>query len=311
MAKRKRKSQTSTKRRNSDNVSSAKLQRWLVIITVVLVVILSFVCYIRNSQSRKDALADLLYSMTENEVPKYGELIRPDYEVYGIDLSRYQTDINWDSLSVNYNPVNDKSVKKQTWFKKDISFIFIKATQGRRVDRTYDEKRGEAKKRNYLCGAYHVFEPDTFVYAQAENFIEKAKLDTKDLPPVLDIENNKIGYPLDEYRKNVLKWLTIVESRLGVKPIIYVSDHCKRNVFNTPEFNKYQFWLARFFNDPPLSSDDWVFWQYTKTGYVHGLKGDVDISVFNGSKEELIDWSEAQWQAQQTDSESDQTASGE
>ena len=257
-----------------------------------------------NRQSRQDSFANLLYSLFDNEIPTYGEQIRPDYEVYGIDLSRYQEHIDWDSLSINYNPINYRTLKKETWKKKLIEFVFIKATQGRRKDKTYEKKRTEALSRGYLCGAYHVFEPDTFVYAQAHNYLKTAQLNRRDLPPVLDIENNKIGSNLNKYRKNVLKWLKIVEDSLGVVPIIYVSDHCKRNVFNTPEFDPYKFWIARYHDDPPLSSDDWKFWQYTKSGMVHGIRGHVDISVFNGSSEDLKEWRDEQWtKSEKTDDE--------
>jgi lysozyme len=33
----------------------------------------------------------------------------------------------------------------------------------------------------------------------------------------------------------------------------------------------------------------WAFWQHTDVGKVDGIKGDVDINLFNGKYQDLVD----------------------
>ena len=57
-------------------------------------------------------------------------------------------------------------------------------------------------------------------------------------------------------------------------------------------FKGYSWWL-RSTNDHPDSKYDghpWVFWQYTGTGRVPGVKGDADINVFKGDAKAWRSW---------------------
>lgn len=215
--------------------------------------------------------------------------------VYGIDLSRYQTDINWSEIGIYYDTDRDTITYEKTHDCLPASFVFIKATQGRAYDKTYAEKRKSAKQNGYKTGAYHVLINDTNIVNQAHNFMEVAKLDSTGFPPILDIESNYVGKPYSEYRQKVLQWLKIVEDSTGGKPLIYCSDKTREKVLNTPEFDAYHFWIARYDTTPPRSKDDWLFWQFTEKGKIRGIKGKVDISIWKGTAEDLENWRKSCW----------------
>ena len=77
------------------------------------------------------------------------------YDIHGIDVSSYQGEIDWNVLS-----------------SQDISFVFIKATEGSSfVDKCFSYNFEEAKKTSLSVGAYHFFSYDSTGEKQAENFI--------------------------------------------------------------------------------------------------------------------------------------------
>lgn len=65
----------------------------------------------------------------------------------------------------------------------------------------------------------------------------------------------------------------------GFTPMIYFNWHQSNNLIHLNELERYPFWLA-------LYSDRMIFpyhvemWQYTSTGRVPGIQGDVDINVY-------------------------------
>ncbi len=218
-----------------------------------------------------------------------------DARIYGIDLSRYQTDIKWNEIGIYYDTKRDTITFEKTHECLPASFVFLKATQGRAFDKTYSEKKQCAIAHGYKTGAYHVLINDTNIVNQAHNFMEVAQLDSSGFPPILDIESDYVGKPYSEYRLKVLQWLQLVEDATGGKPLIYCSDKTREKVLNTPEFDTYHFWIARYDTTPPRSKDDWLFWQFTEKGKVRGIKGKVDISIWKGTAEDLENWRRSCW----------------
>lgn len=229
----------------------------------------------------------------------FRNLVNPPIEskhLYGIDLSRYQNELKWDEIGFYYDKRKDTIVFEANKEKRlPISFVFLKATQGRAYDKTYAEKKENALKHGYKTGAYHILVSDTNIVEQANNFVNIAQLDSSNYPPILDIESNLISRPYSEYRKRALLWLNTVEEMTGGKPLIYCSDKTREQILNTPEFEDYHFWIARYDTTPPKSSDDWLFWQFTEKGRINGYKGKIDVSVWKGKKDELEKWRQSCW----------------
>ena len=80
---------------------------------------------------------------------------RERYPVRGVDVSKYQGEIDWPVLA-----------------EQEISFAFIKATEGSsHVDARFAYNYEEARKTGLRVGAYHFFSFDSGGDTQAENFI--------------------------------------------------------------------------------------------------------------------------------------------
>ena len=206
----------------------------------------------------------------------YGEPTYPEgYNVRGIDISHYQTNIKWEKLrnaSINNDPVR---------------FVIIKATEGQDLyDDDFNDNFFQAKENDFIRGAYHFFVPGVDPVKQANFYLHQVHLVPGDLPPVLDIEKDG-KLPKKMLQKDVKKWLDIVEEKYGVKPILYTSYKFKKDFLDDPVFNEYPYWIAHYYINKLAYKGDWVMWQHTDCGKVEGIKGFVDCNIFNGTVQDL------------------------
>lgn len=209
--------------------------------------------------------------------PGFGIWLPPDYEVHGIDVSRHQGRINWESVSEHVS--NDIG----------ISFAFIKASEGRTLrDNYFQENWKNAKEINMLRGAYHFFRPHLTADEQFNLFKGIVKLDKEDLPPVLDVELRG-STPPAKLKKNVKRWLVLAEKHYGVKPILYTSYSFYKNYFRGSEFDEYPLWIAHYATDDlNRLTKSWDFWQHNESGRVKGIRGNVDFNVYKGDFKDLM-----------------------
>jgi lysozyme len=217
-------------------------------------------------------LAPLVWNPTYNN----HKHITQNYEIHGIDISHHQQKIDWEKL------------KEQSDFK--VSFCFMKATEGGNFQDTKFKKYWEeAKNANISRGAYHFYNPKKSAWEQARNYIKTVKLAPGDLAPVLDFETDNTSISVAQMRKNIQKWLNIIEKHYGIKPIIYTNTSIYRKYFKG-HFTKYHLWVADYnvYNiHQVVKSPNLKFWQFTEKGYVNGIKGKVDFNVFLGKYEEF------------------------
>ncbi|VUG06175.1 Lysozyme M1 [Paenibacillus polymyxa] len=197
----------------------------------------------------------------------------------GIDVSRYQGNIDW------------KAVKAE-----GISFAFIKASQGQRyVDPTFITNAKGVRAAGILLGAYHFVDAINVEAARAEarHFAEVLKQvgggTALDLPPVMDYENNPGNLSKTLISAVALAFLLELERLTGRKPIIYTGNAFATN-FNA-SLGGYKLWIARY-SDTRVPSDTvtwkrWDIWQYSDSGKVAGIKGNVDMNEFDGTTDEL------------------------
>lgn len=206
--------------------------------------------------------------------PKYPQ----GYTIHGIDISHYQGSIDWNKLRSNAlidgNPLR---------------FVFIKATEGSsRVDPNFEENFAQAYEHGFIRGVYHFWSNKSSARAQAYHFLDKVRLLDGDLPPVLDIEHKPMDVSIEDFQMDVLTWLHIVEDKYHVKPIIYTYYKFRENYLNAPVFDDYPYWIAHYYIDKMEYKGNWRFWQHTDTGQLPGIKGNVDLNVYNGSYYDLI-----------------------
>ncbi|WP_246000847.1 glycoside hydrolase family 25 protein [Pontibacter diazotrophicus] len=195
------------------------------------------------------------------------------YSVYGIDVSHYQREIDWQQVREN-----------------EVAFAFVKATEGRSLkDKHFQNNWEGAGAAGIMRGAYHFYLPYLKPELQAENFTSMVTLAPGDLPPVLDVEVRG-RQPVAQLRKDLKVWLTQVEKVYGVKPIIYTGYNFYKD-YLAGHFDEYPLWIAHY-KVPKLKLEKsdtlkLAFWQHTDEGAIKGITGKVDCNVFNGSMREL------------------------
>lgn len=193
------------------------------------------------------------------------------YAVHGIDVSHYQSYINWDTVAI-----------------QDIDFVFMKASEGESItDSLFERNWNALNKFDIKKGAYHFFRPGTNVESQFKNFTNNLKLKTGDLPPVLDVEVTD-NLSNEVIIKRVQQWLNLAEDKYKTKPIIY-SNLKYYNAIIAGNFDEYPIWIARYSTSKPILDygNSWTFWQYGNKGKLNGIEGDVDFNVFNGTLSDL------------------------
>lgn len=194
-------------------------------------------------------------------------------KTFGIDISHYQRekDIKWDSLSVGNRTLS-------------IEFIVMRSTMGNRSkDKNFQNFWVKAKEKKLIRGAYHFYRADEDPVFQANNFLAQVKLESGDLPPILDIEKIPNRKSKEALIKDLKIWCKIVEEAYGKKPIIYTYYYYYKDYIKG-EFDDYPLWLANYNNVPaPAPTDDWDFWQFTENGIVYGINSKVDVDIYNGS----------------------------
>ncbi len=205
------------------------------------------------------------------------------YPVRGIDVSHYQGDIDWQTLAG-----------------ENISFVFIKATEGSSfVDDRFAYNYAEAQKTELSVGAYHFFSFDSAGDTQAENFIRTVKPHEGMLPPVVDFEfygtKNMNPPPKESVTSELDKLLSELETHYGLRPIIYACEDTYE-LYLAGGYEDYDIWIRDVITKPTLSDGRaWTFWQYTNREWLDGYSGDekfIDMNVFCGTEEEYLKYIE-------------------
>ena len=147
-----------------------------------------------------------------------------------------------------------------------------------------------ARKHGYPVGAYHFFTTRP-AQRQAACFLRRAGLRRGDLPPMLDVElsDRKIEAMggREALFREMLVWLRLVGQACGTTPVLYVSqDFVNRHLLFAPEeLRAYPVWVARYGEYKPYVH--LLYWQLSPDGTVEGIRGHVDIDVFNGTEEQF------------------------
>jgi len=208
----------------------------------------------------------------------YGEVDYPaGYDIHGIDVSHYQGTIDWELLR-NRGTIDECPIR----------FVMIKATEGTdRLDSKFKRNFSMAREYGFTRGAYHFYSMHSDPASQARFFIKNVDLKRGDLPPVLDVEHKPQNKSKQQFKNDVLSWLRIVEKHYGVKPILYTYYRFKQDYLNDTVFNQYPYWIAHYYVDSVSYKGPWKFWQHTDMGKLPGIKGKVDLNIYNGSYYEL------------------------
>lgn len=187
--------------------------------------------------------------------------------VHGIDLSRYQGDVFWETVGDNAK----------------MSYVYLKATEGGdRIDPKFERNINLAHRYGLKVGSYHFFRPKTPLQKQLENFTAQCLPGEQDLLPMIDVETLG-GLEVDQFCDSLLTFLRMVEHHYRQKPLVYTF----RNFYNwhlVGKLDDYQLMIALYLDEEPVLADerDITMWQYTGKGRIVGINGYVDKSRFLG-----------------------------
>lgn len=189
--------------------------------------------------------------------------------LHGIDVSHYQGRINWDEVARDSR----------------VTYVYLKATEGTgNVDGTYRYNFSECKRVGLKVGAYHFFRPQLSARAQFDNFVSQVDTKKQDLLPVVDVETMN-GVSDAVMQSRLLELCELIEKEYGKKPIIYTGKNFfNKHIYGNSRLRSYKFFIAAYaFDEPVLYGNmDYVMWQYSATGTVRGIRGNVDMSRFVG-----------------------------
>ena len=189
----------------------------------------------------------------------------------GIDVSKSQGAVDWPSVA-----------------QAGYVFAFVKATDGQDyVDPTFAANWAGAKAAGLLRGAYHFFRAEDDPDVQAEWFWKTVGAGA-DLPLVVDVEE-MMDQPAATVVANLTRFLTSLQGWTGKPSMIYTAPGFWQQL-GTTAFGSYPLWVAEYGASQPTLPAGWAiwdFWQYSETGQVPGITGNVDLDVFSGTADQL------------------------
>ncbi len=205
-----------------------------------------------------------------------------EQRAYGIDVSHWQGTIDFKVLSDS----------------KKIDFMILRAGQGTTIkDRQFERNYSETKKYNIPIGVY--------LYSTAQN-VEDAKLEANylvnlikgkkfELPVFYDIEAHE-SLNKEKITQIFLQFYNIIK-KSGYTTGIYASKYYfmdKIDVKKLPE--DVTIWVASYGkntgtipNDVYKYNGKFNIWQYTSTGTIEGVKGNVDCDIIYTDKSKKLD----------------------
>ena len=210
------------------------------------------------------------------------------YDINGIDVS--SNDYS------NGNPPNWAARKAG-----GDEFAYVKATEATDYHNPYFSADSRtAKNAGLYVGAYAYGRPDLGNAAgQANYFADRLEWarDGKTLPPFLDLEwpypaldlPDCYGLSTGQMVKWISTFLTTLEGRIGVRPMIYTNvNWWNPCTDSSAAFSKYGLDVSSCLPSPPSApgwGTRWTFWQYDIPDCGRG--GVHDFDVFNGNLDQL------------------------
>jgi len=204
--------------------------------------------------------------------------------ILGIDVSSGQGTINWTDVAAN-----------------GVTFAFVHATTGDGyTDPDFTNNIVNGKAAGLQMGAYEFSDLYADTPAQEANYFWNhaggyIKADGKSISPAIDFEIFSGHDGASSYTAWFNDWAADIKAKTSnyMHPAIYLSActgacDLTTNITLAP-------WLANYNGEDPYTGspwtscsgcdpwDTWVYWQFSDTGAIEGISGDVDLDVYNGN----------------------------
>ncbi|PDY46423.1 N-acetylmuramoyl-L-alanine amidase [Bacillus pseudomycoides] len=188
---------------------------------------------------------------------------------FGIDVSHHEGRINWNQVKNDPNQVN---------------FMITKVTEGSEqgtnyIDPTFQYNINGANNVGILTGAYHFFRAISVNDAKQEAafFIKNIQSVTLTAPVFVDVEVNDANLDPDTLTDAVNAFLTELKNAGYTSTGVYSNLYFFQNSLNASRLQNTLLWIARYSTRGPGMDCD--IWQYTDTGSVQGINGNVDCNI--------------------------------
>ncbi|MBD7911444.1 GH25 family lysozyme [Clostridium cibarium] len=185
-------------------------------------------------------------------------------KIKGIDVSSHNGTIDFESVK-----------------NSGVEVVIIKATEGVDfVDNLLEQNYNGANGIIPHIGFYHFMSEKTDPSEQAEDFYNAIKGKTYDVKPCLDIEVNNYGRSATEITDRCLAFINRFKELSGQDIIIYTGGYFGRDNLDS-RIKCYGGWIAHYGVDSPMETGfPLVGHQYSESGKVSGIRGNVDMDNF-------------------------------
>ena len=194
-----------------------------------------------------------------------------DNTLIGIDVSRYQGDIDYEKVKNAGCEFVMMRIGVQSGFKKELS-----------IDSYYLKNIENAKKAGLKVGVYlySTAVNDKIAKEQAEWVIKTLNGTKLDFPIAFDWENwqyiREYETSLYDLSSAYLTFANYIEEH-GYKAMLYGSKYYLENMWM--DKGNYPVWLAHYTEKTNYSSD-YIMWQFSQIGEIDGINSDVDLNVY-------------------------------
>ena len=188
-------------------------------------------------------------------------------EFKGIDVSKWNGNINWDkvkSAGINF------AIVREGYGKRD----------PRQVDKKFKDNINGAKSVGIHTSVYHYSYADSVEDAvnEAQFCLENISGLVLEYPIIVDIEDKKQLKLNNRQRTDIVKAFCSEIEKHGYYAMFYCNLNWLNNYLYKDELlPKYDLWLAQWNIDKPSCTCG--IWQYSSTGKIDGIDGNVDLDV--------------------------------
>lgn len=192
----------------------------------------------------------------------------------GIDVSEFQGKINWDEVKQDY-----------------IKFAIIRCGYGMdytsQDDEEFERNIKECERLNIPFGIYLMSYANTVEKArsEAQHILRLTKGHNPSLGLWYDVEDNATsGSVGKEALTNIINTFCGTVKNAGYKVGVYASLNWLDNKIEKQIKENYLIWVAQYNNECEYYEGEYILWQYTSSGKVKGITGNVDMNyLYNES----------------------------
>lgn len=183
-----------------------------------------------------------------------------------IDVSHHQGSIDWNKVKAD-----------------GVAGTFMKATEGTGFkDSMFAANAVNAAAAGLRVGFYHYAHPESNDAATEAAFFASVIQGYKaDFPHVLDVEGDASRLPSDKLTDWCVRFLQEVTRLTGFDTMIYTGASFAKSYLGKA-LAPWPLWIAHYGVDKPMDNDTWDEWavfQYTSSGKVSGIGGNVDVNA--------------------------------